>query len=127
MKIALDGNRYTDFWNGLAAAVQTIEQADAIYLPFAVVAELRSGFLNGSRAAENERTLHSFLNSPDVSILFPDQQTTLQYAAIHHHLRMNGTPIPVNDVWIAALAIQHGLHLYARDRHFDCVPQLLRI
>lgn len=126
MRIALDTNRYSDFWNGEAEVVRTIEGAESVYVPFVVLGELRSGFLNGSRSAENERVLRRFLNKPDTHILLPDEATTLHYASIYHQLRVRGTPIPINDVWIAALVLQHGLALYARDKHFDHLPQLAR-
>ena len=127
MRLALDTNRYSDFWSGVAEVVKTIESSEQVYLPFAVVGELRSGFLNGTRAGENERVLQAFLQKPGVSVLHSDELTTLHYATISHQLRIKGTPIPINDVWIAAIAIQHGLTLYARDRHFDHIPQLMRL
>ena len=127
MRIALDTNRYTDLWAGSAEVVKIVEEADEVYLPFAVVAELRARFLKGTRSAENERTLRSFLSKPGVHILFPDEQTTSQYAALQNQLWRQGTPIPINDLWIAALVLQHGLILYARDKHFDHIPQLMRL
>jgi predicted nucleic acid-binding protein len=127
MRLALDTNRYSDFWAGVADVVRTLELAEQIYVPFAVVAELRSGFLNGTRAAENERALQTFLRKPGISMLLADDLTTIHYASISHQLRIQGTPIPINDVWIAAIAMQHGLTLYARDKHFDHIPQLVRV
>jgi len=94
MRISIDTNRYTDFWNGVPEVVDVIEEADAIYMPFAVIAELRSGFLNGSRRAENDRVLTEFLQKPDVYALFPDDVTTIHYASFHQQLRINGTPHP---------------------------------
>jgi tRNA(fMet)-specific endonuclease VapC len=67
-----------------------------------------------------------FLSKPEVYSLFADDQTTQQYASVYRQLRRQGTPIPTNDIWIAALVLQHGLTLHARDRHFDHLPQLLR-
>lgn len=127
MRLALDANRYSDFWNGEAAVVSVLEDADEVYLPLIVLGELRAGFLNGSRAAENETTLRRFMQKPDVHVLLPDEQTTHQYATVSRQLRQQGTPIPSNDIWIAALTLQHGLTLYARDKHFDHIPQLQRI
>jgi tRNA(fMet)-specific endonuclease VapC len=92
-----------------------------------VVAELRQGFLKGSRQAENERRLREFLGFRHVRILFADEATTVHYAALYRQLRLQGTPIPTHDVWIAALTLQHGLTLYARDKHFDHIPQLMRL
>jgi predicted nucleic acid-binding protein len=62
-----------------------------------------------------------------VSILFADEQTTHHYANVYRQLRMQGTPIPTNDIWIAALVLQHDLALCARDDHFDHLPQLVRV
>lgn len=127
MKIALDTNRYVDFCRGEKTAVDVLRGADRIYLPFVTVAELRAGFLCGSRTLENERTLARFLNSPRVEILAPDEQTTHHYARLFLQLRRQGAPIPTNDLWIAALVVQHDLILFARDNHFDCLPQIPRI
>lgn len=72
-------------------------------------------------------TIQRFLAKPGVSILFADDQTTQHYASIYRQLRKQGTPMPMNDMWLAALVIQHNLALHARDRHFDHPPQLRRI
>jgi len=127
MRLALDTNRYTDLARGLDPTVALVSAADEVLLPFVVVGELRAGFTAGRRSAENERTLRSLLQMPGVGILFADEQTTHHYAAVFAHLRVQGTPIPTNDIWIAALVLQHGLVLHARDRHFDHVPQMPRV
>jgi predicted nucleic acid-binding protein len=62
-----------------------------------------------------------------VEILYADEQTTFHYARIYRQLREQGTPIPTNDIWIAALVQQHHLILYSRDSHFDALPQLSRL
>lgn len=126
MRLALDTNRYTDLARGEAATVALVEHADGVFLPFAVLAELRAGFAVGRRGAENERVLRRFLMKPGVALLFPDDQTTHHYAAIFRQLRGQGTPIPTNDLWIAALVLQHDLVLCDRDRHFDHLPQIPR-
>ncbi len=74
---------------------------------------------------KNESVLTRFLNRPRV--LFADEETTHHYARVYLQLRTQGTPIPVKDIWIAALVLQHSRLLYSRDRHFDCLPQLPRI
>jgi tRNA(fMet)-specific endonuclease VapC len=75
---------------------------------------------------ENERLLRRFLLKEGVEILLADEQTTHHYAAVYAQLRRQGTPIPTNDMWIAALALQHDLVLCTRDRHFDRLPQIPR-
>jgi tRNA(fMet)-specific endonuclease VapC len=96
-------------------------------LPFIVLAELRGGFALGNQQADNERTLQRFLLKDGVKTLFADDQTTHHYGALYRQLRNQGTPIPTNDIWIAALVVQHGLVLHSRDRDFDRLPQLVRI
>lgn len=127
MKLVLDTNRYTDLANGVPEAVDTVARAGRIYMTFVTIAELRGGFAMGTRGRVNELFLRQFLDHPDVTCLYPDEQTTREYAMIYQQLRRQGTPIPTNDMWIAALVLQHGLMLYARDRHFDELPQVPRI
>ncbi len=127
MKLALDTNRYTDLCRGNVAVVETVERADEVWLPFIVLGELRAGFAVGSQGPRNEAVLRRFLLKSGVSVLYADEQTTHHYAAIYRQLRKQGTPIPTNDMWIAALALQHLLVLFARDTHFDVLPQLPRV
>jgi len=127
VRVALDTNRYTDFCRGDAGAVRILETAETVYFPFVVIGELRAGFAVGRHGAENGRLLSELLLVPGVHVLYADDQTTHHYAAIYRQLRQQGTPIPTNDMWIGALAIQHSLLLYARDSHFDCLPQLARV
>ncbi len=127
MKIAIDSNRYTDLCRGLPEVVEVIEGAAEIYMPLIVVAEQRAGFAHGANREKNERTLTKFLNNEAVFVLTPDEQTTFFYADLYAYLRKKGKPIPTNDLWIAALVLQHGLVLFDRDRDFDHLPQLARL
>jgi tRNA(fMet)-specific endonuclease VapC len=127
MKILLDTNRYTDFLRGVEEATKTIIHAKEVFVPFITLAELRAGFLLGTKMPENEAVLAQFLNSPRTSTLFPDEDTTHHHGQLFKQLRRQGTPIPTNDIWIAALAVQHRLTIHARDRHFHHLPQVLVI
>lgn len=127
MKLLLDTNRYTDFVRGEPTVVQTVQAATRIFIPFITLAELRGGFACGVRSRENEATLTRILQRPTVCALYPDGETTHHYAAIYRQLRRQGTPVPTNDLWIAALAVQHELVLFSRDPHFQQLPQLARI
>ena len=127
MKLALDTNRYTDLCRGSVPAVQTVESANQVWLPFIVLGELRAGFAVGSQGPRNEAVLRRFLLKSGVGVLYADEQTTHHYAAVYRQLRKQGTPIPTNDMWIAALVLQHSLVLFARDTHFDALPQLARV
>jgi tRNA(fMet)-specific endonuclease VapC len=127
LKIALDSNRYVDFARGSAEVVEAMENAEEVHLPLIVLGELRAGFAVGSRGAQNEGGLRKLLLRPGVFVLSPDETTTHHYATVYRQLRQQGTPIPTNDMWIAALVLQHGLVLCARDRHFDHLPQIPRL
>jgi tRNA(fMet)-specific endonuclease VapC len=127
MRLVLDTNRYVDLCKGLAPTVDLVATADAVYLPFVVVGELRAGFALGRRGADNERVLRRFLQKEGVHLLLADDQTTFHYASVFRHLRQHGTPIPTNDMWIAALVLEHNLVLHARDDHFERLPQIPRV
>ena len=127
MKVALDTNTYKAFCMNQEKAVEIVRTADVLYLPFVVLAELRAGFLCGNRAFKNEQTLLKFLSRPRVQLLFADEATTHHYSQLFKQLRTQGTPIPTNDLWIAALVRQHNLTLFSDDIHFDRLPQLPRI
>jgi tRNA(fMet)-specific endonuclease VapC len=127
MRIALDTNRYRDLVDGVPSVVTVLESADAIFVPFVVLAELRAGFVAGKKGRENERTLQRFLAKPGVALLFPSEATTHTYATLYGQLRYQGTPIPTHDLWIAALVVEHGLVLFSRDAHFEHVPQIHRL
>jgi tRNA(fMet)-specific endonuclease VapC len=127
LRLALDANRYVDFCKGVEAVVAPLRRASEIVLPFVVLAELRAGFRCGRRSRHNERVLARFLQSARVTVLFADEGTTHFYAELFAELRQAGTPIPTNDLWIAALAVQHDLTLLTRDKHFDRLPRIPRI
>src|SRR5438105_1476391 len=127
MRILLDTNRYSDAIRGEREATVIIERATQIYIPFAVLAELKYAFALGARRTANEQRLAEFLASPKVSLLMPDTETCEQFAALYVELRKKGRPMDANDLWIAALALQHDLHLFTRDADFDNLPQVRRV
>lgn len=124
MNVALDTNAYSDFLRGDSSRVEIVRRADRIFLPLVVLAELRAGFAAGNREAENLETLRRFRASPRVSVLQPDEATTEHYARVFLQLRQQGSAIPTNDLWIAALAMQHGVALCSSDAHFRHVAGL---
>lgn len=97
-----------------------------VFFPFVVMAELRAGFALGRHGTENERVLRRFLMMQGVGILYPDDPTIQYYVEVYRQLRLQGSPIPTDDMWIAALVLQHNLALMAGDRHFDALPQIAR-
>jgi tRNA(fMet)-specific endonuclease VapC len=107
--------------------VATFAGASKIYVPVIVIAELQCGFLRGNRREKNEERLRQFLSASVVEVLVPSVATAHVYAELWNWLRARGTPIPENDIWIGALAVQNGLKLYTRDAHFDALPQVQRL
>ena len=105
--------------------VQIVRAARSIVMPIIVLGELRTGFAAGDRESANAANLQRFLASPRVSALLPDEQTTHHYAQLHLQLRNKGARIPTNDLWIAAMAVQHDLVLCSSDRHFRQLPQVV--
>ena len=126
MRIAVDTNAYGAAARGEPRAVALLRAANQVTLPFVVVAELRAGFAAGSAGRRNEAALTRFLGSSRVDVLYPDEQTTHHYASVYAQLRRQETPIPTNDLWIAALVVQHDLVLFSEDAHFAKIPQIAR-
>ncbi len=127
VNLLVDTNRYRDYCDGVIETLEVFRSAASISFPFIVLGELRAGFVWGQKAEENEARLMGLLHSERVRTLYPDDQTTHHYARLYNQLRTQGTPIPSNDLWIAALSAQHNLLLYSRDEHFDKLPQLARV
>lgn len=109
---------------GVADIVEIIALADRIYLSSTVLGELLSGFAVGKREAQNRLELTKFLRSPRVEILSITDSTADFYATIYANLRRKGRPIPTNDMWIAASAMECGAILITRDQHFAHIENL---
>lgn len=125
MRLALDTSAYSKLQQGQSSKfLKLVETADELHLPFIVVAELRAGFRKGSQGSENTRRLETFLLSETTSILYANDDTINLYAEIWAALGRAGKLIPTNDIWIAALCIQHECELATNDEHFEMVPLL---
>lgn len=126
-KIILDTNAYTAFKANDSRVFELLKRVDYIGMSSVVLAELYSGFKLGNREKKNRQELELFLNSPRVDILTISQETADFYALIFSELRKKGTPIPTNDIWLAACALQHGLTLATFDQHFNNICGLLLV
>lgn len=120
----LDTNALSAFVDGDAALGQRLTQADRLAIPVIVLGEFRYGISGSKHRAAYEDWLRQYLR--DFEVLTVTDATTVAYARVRTHLKRSGQPIPANDVWIAALAIQHRLPVVSRDAHFDVVPGLRR-
>ena len=120
----IDTNVYSGFLRGEPRSVKALRSAHEIHLPLIVLAELLAGFAAGTRVQRNRHQLAQFMASPRVHLMKPDEKTAQLYADVFGDLRRRGTPIPTNDLWIAALARQHRLPLLSFDTHFRAVQGL---
>lgn len=123
MKVALDANTYSDWKRGLLWG-REISKAQMIYVSSTVLGELCYGFACGTREFVNLANLEEFLAAPQVCLVSIGGETARYYAMLKKHLRKQGTPLPENDIWIAASAMEHGATLLTRDKHFRCLPQV---
>ena len=124
-RILVDTSAYSAFMRGNPEVVGAIRGADEIVLNPVVLAELRSGFLRGTQHAQNERELQTFLKAPRATTLPIDEETADRYAVILSALWNAGTPVPTNDIWIAATAMQHGLRVLTTDEHYSHINQVV--
>lgn len=124
-RILLDTSAYSAMRRGDKRLLPPIQEASEAVLTPVVIGELLSGFLGGGLEPRNRTLLREFVQSPRVVVLPLDGDTAERYAVIRDYLRRQGTPIPANDLWIAASAAQHGLRLLTLDDHFKRVPQVL--
>jgi tRNA(fMet)-specific endonuclease VapC len=122
--ILLDTNAYAAFKRGLPEAVEVMAHAPRIGSNSNVLGELLSGFAVGTRAAENRQELEQFLASERVHQLVIDAATAAQSAGVYRDLRRRGRPMPTNDMWIAASALQHGCAVCSDDGPFHEVSGL---
>lgn len=122
--ILIDTNAYTAFMLGDAAVVEVVAHAERIFLNSVVLGELLGGFAAGTREAKNRGELARFLESPRVEVMAVTAQTADSYALVYSGLRRKGQPIPTNDLWIAASALEHGAALLTRDAQFGQIDGL---
>ncbi len=125
--LLIDTNIYTHALKGDPEVVSLLRSATRIGISSISLGELLSGFKAGTRETENRKELLEFLDSPRVMVYVVDEETAEFYAEILCRLRKQGQPIPTNDIWIAAIAFQHGLRLFSKDRHFQVIPGLVLI
>ena len=121
-KIVLDTSAYSRLRAGHSEVLERAAAARAIVVPVTVLGELDAGFELGRRAVENRRVLAEFLEEPFVNVLDVTVATVRHYARIFAALRRAGTPIPINDVWIAAATVECNGHLLTFDRDYSRIP-----
>ena len=121
----LDTNGLSAVAEGDRALESILRKAAQVAIPVIVLGEYRYGIAHSRYRKQYEQWLGEFL--PAFRILDVDERTTVSYSGVRTELKKAGTPIPSNDVWIAALCRQHFLPLVSRDRHFDMVSGITRL
>lgn len=124
-RLVIDTSAYAAFKMDLPEALTALRQARELIVPAVVVGELLGGFARGRKERENRDGLTAFLKASRTRIATIGAETAERYARIYAYLRGEGRPIPTNDLWIAACAMESGAELLTADRHFEQVPQVI--
>ena len=121
----LDTNALSAFVDGVREVGELLSTGGRAVIPVIALGEFRYGIAGSRHRAVYEAWIEEHL--ADFEVLPITEATTAEYAGVRVALRKVGRPIPANDAWIAALAIEHRLPVLTRDEHFDAVPGLQRI
>ena len=124
-RLLIDTSAYSAFMRGHPEVKLALQEADEICLNPVILGELIAGFMRGKRRRKNEGELKTFLTSARTTVLDVNEETADRYAVILNSLWKVGTPIPTNDIWIAASAMQYGLHILTTDAHYQKVTQVI--
>ena len=125
MRIMIDTSAYVGFKRNVEDAVECIVKAELILFSPVVLGELMFGFRNGKRFKDNMDDLNRFLEHEVVELTKIGRITADRYSRIATRLKQQGTPIPTNDIWIAAQTVEHGAELITADHHFEKIPGLV--
>lgn len=124
-KILLDTNSYSKLFSATdEQLLEVVQETEKVFLSTIVLGELFFGFIRGKKETQNRALLKKFLHNPAVEVLGVTEETADIYANVMHTLRKKGTPIPTNDIWIAAQAIEHGAVIVTFDTHFLHISSL---
>lgn len=123
-KILLDTNAIIAYLAGDHEVLQVLEEADIIFLSIFVIGELYAGFKGGNQEQKNKSILNTFQNKSGVTAINAGQETAEIFAHLKNILKQAGTPLPINDIWIAAHAVEFGCVVVTYDKHFHNIPGL---
>ncbi|MDM8568169.1 type II toxin-antitoxin system VapC family toxin [Thiotrichales bacterium HSG1] len=126
MEILIDTNAYVAFKRGDKQIFEILHNAKTIGINNVVLGELLAGFAVGNQESKNQQELYQFLEIPHIKLLISNEITAKYYAMIYKQLRHKGKPIPTNDMWIAATAMQYDFTLLTYDKHFTNIDGLLQ-
>lgn len=121
-KVLLDTNAYSSLLAGDEKVLKEIENSAIVYLSVFVIGELLTEFKGGSKEQENKKILTRFFEKPSVEIINATVETSEFFAHVKYQLKVKGSPIPINDVWIASHVFETGSTLITYDLHFSKIP-----
>lgn len=121
-RLLLDTNIIVGIFANELAILQHLAKAEVVFVPCIALGELYFGARKSARSIANIARIDEF--SASVSILDCDAAVAQEYGRLKNELRLKGRPIPENDIWIAAIAIRHGLAVVTRDHHFNEISEL---
>lgn len=122
--LVLDTNVLIDLFEGERTLPMEFDCYDRMLIPSIVIGEYRAGLFPTRNGEMNRRKLESYLANPAVAVVSVSERTAELYARVYQALRKEGHPIPQNDMWIAASALEHGADIVTKDEHFKLVPML---
>lgn len=123
-QLLIDTNVYVAFKRKEPSVIRLLRHVDSIAVNTVVLGELLAGFKGGIRESTNRMELDQFLDSPRVEVLILDESSADYFALVFNTLKLIGKPVPTNDIWIAASAMQHGRTLATLDSHFSYIAGL---
>jgi len=122
--MVLDTNCYAAYRAGDHRVLEALVAAETVWMSVVVLGELYAGFRGGTKMLENQQQLDLFLAKPTVRILDVGKESAEIFGEVKDQLKKSGTPLPINDVWIAAHTIESGSVLVSYDRHFQAIASL---
>lgn len=123
-RIILDTNAVSSLFSGDTRILSWLDESSMIFMSAVVLGELYAGFYGGAHFKRNKEHLNLFLEKPGVTVLPVSTETAEIFGSLKNKLREAGTPIPINDVWLAAHAFETGAKLISYDKHFKVIPGL---
>lgn len=123
-KVLLDTNGYTKLLLGDKAILEALGRADKVFIPAVVLGELFAGFRGGIKESKNKKLLEQFLAKPQVELVPIGHETAEIFGEVKYTLERRGTPLPINDLWIASCAIEIGAVIITYDNHFLKIPKV---
>jgi predicted nucleic acid-binding protein len=125
VKICLDTNVFPKLARHYLPLTDLIDESEIVYIPVIVTGELFAGFRMGDRFEQNRQEFNSFVSLSGVQEIQINHTIADRYGILVNNLKKNGKPIPTNDIWIAAVALETGSHLVTYDNHFDNIDGLI--